>query len=80
MRKTTSFIVLMALTGCVSAPSPDAKSNDVGSKTGASPYDLSEVCLTDQGKPASKGSVYKGKTCSSPATISFQHKNILEWR
>ncbi|WP_225132444.1 hypothetical protein, partial [Bradyrhizobium sp. NBAIM20] len=65
---------------CVSAPGSDAKSKDVGSKTSTSPYDLSEVCLTDQGKPASKGSVYKGKTCSSPEIISFQHKNILEWR
>lgn len=80
MRHTISLIALMALAGCVSAPGPDAKSKDSGSTIRTSPYDHSEVCMTPEGKPASKGAVYNGKTCSLPDTISFQRKNILEWR
>lgn len=80
MRNTFSIIALVLLGGCVSAPNGDTGTKATSANKLTTAYDLSEVCLTDQGKPVSKGMIYKGKTCSQPATISFEHKNILEWR
>lgn len=80
MRNSISIVALMFLVGCVSAPSDETSTVAVKADKRSTPYDLSEVCLTDQGNPVSKGMVYKGKTCSQPEVVSFVSKNILVWR
>ncbi|NKW11450.1 hypothetical protein HGG76_28190 [Ochrobactrum tritici] len=46
-----------------------------------SPYDLTAVCLTDEGKPVSKGMTYKGKTCGqSDMPIADGKPTPLVWR
>lgn len=48
---------LLAVTGCTTTAPINR------SATLSPAYDLTAVCLTDQGKPVSKGASYKGKTC-----------------
>ncbi|WP_376711219.1 hypothetical protein [Pseudochrobactrum lubricantis] len=43
-------------------------------------YDLTAVCLTDQGKPVSEGGVYNGKKCLKPETMLVYPKPELVWR
>lgn len=74
-------IVLLAsalvIAGCTTAPEKTERKPDTA--VSAQP-DLSQVCLTDQGKPVSEGMTYKGKTCSRPDVINFTTKNNLVWR
>ncbi|MBB2905297.1 hypothetical protein FHR76_001641 [Rhizobium sp. RAS22] len=80
MRNSISIVAVMFLGGCASTPSAETSTVAVKADKRNTPYDLSEVCLTEQGNPVSEGMVYKGKTCSKPHVISFQRKNILIWQ
>ncbi|KAB2663312.1 hypothetical protein F9K91_18975 [Brucella tritici] len=67
MKFTYIAFAMVALAGCTTAQK--------------SPYDLTAVCLTDEGKPVSKGMTYKGKTCGqSDMPIADGKPTPLVWR
>lgn len=67
MKFTYIAIAMVALAGCTTAQK--------------SSYDLTAVCLTDEGKPVSKGMTYKGKTCGqSDMPIADGKPTPLVWR
>lgn len=69
-------LTLLAVSGCTTAD----KASQKPELTHKTQYDLTAVCLTDEGKPVSEGGTYKGKTCEKPNDlISFPKPNLV-WR
>ncbi|MCO7728996.1 hypothetical protein NJB93_20765 [Brucella intermedia] len=69
-----SVAALLAVAGCTSSKTTESTP---GQNTA---YDLTAVCLTDEGKPVSEGQTYKGKTCSKPDSMMVYPKPNLVWR
>jgi hypothetical protein len=67
---------LLALAGCTTAD----KASEKAAPVSQTQYDLTAVCLTDNGKPVSEGGTYKGKTCAKPNDLVVYPKPNLVWR